>query len=68
MFLEDDYKMDRKPNDRFDFRELSDTLREPLERNYNLMEDIPKIIILSLLDTRHVVIGVLSGHLTDSCS
>ena len=44
--------MDRKPNDRFDFRELSDTPREPLEGSSNPMEDIPKTTTSSLLDTQ----------------
>ena len=44
--------MDQKPNDRFYFRELSDTPREPLERSSNPIEDVLEITILPLLDTR----------------
>ena len=44
--------MDQKPADRFDLRELSDTLRESLEESSNQMEDVPEITTLSLLDTR----------------
>ena len=51
VFLEDDYKIDRKPNNRFNLRELFDTLKEPLERSSNPMEDIFEIIASSLLDT-----------------
>ena len=43
--------MDRKPNDTFNFRELSDTLREPLERNSNSTEDVPETTVSPLLDT-----------------
>ena len=46
--------MDRKPNDRFDFRELSDTPKEPLEGSYNPMEDVPKTIASPLLDPREL--------------
>ena len=35
VFLDDNYIIDRKPNDRFYFRELSDTHREPLEGSSN---------------------------------
>ena len=52
IFLEDDYVMDQKSNDRFDLRELSDTPREPLEGSSNPMEDVPKTTTLPLLDTR----------------
>ena len=44
--------MDRKPNDRFNFRELSNTLREPLKGSSNLIEDVPNTTTLSLLDAR----------------
>ena len=44
--------IDWKSNDRFDLRELFDTLKEPLEGNSNPMEDVPEIITSSLLDTR----------------
>ena len=50
--MKDDYIIDRKPNDRFNLRELSDTPIEPLEGSSNLMEDIPEITTSPLLDTR----------------
>ena len=50
-FLEDDYMMDRKPNDRFDLMELIYTPREPLEGSSNLMEDVLETTTSSLLDT-----------------
>ena len=52
IFLVDDYMMDQKPNDRFDLTELSDTLREPLERSSNPMKDVIETTTLSLLDIR----------------
>ena len=52
IFLEDDYMMDQKSNDRFDLRELFDTLRKPLEGSSNPMEDVPETTTLTLLDTR----------------
>ena len=42
--------MHRKPNDRFDLRELSYIPREPLERCSNPMEDVSEITTSSLLD------------------
>ena len=33
--------MDRKPIDRFNLKELSDSPREPLEESSNPMEDVP---------------------------
>ena len=42
----------RKPNDRFNFRELFDTLREPLEGSSNPMDNVLKTTASSLLDTR----------------
>ena len=50
--LEDNYMMDRKPNDIFDLKELSDTPKEPLEGSSNPMEDVLKITASTLLDTR----------------
>ena len=44
--------VDRKPNDRYDVRELSDTPREPLEESSNKMEDVPETTTSSLLDTQ----------------
>ena len=44
--------MDLTPNNRFDLRELSDTLREPLEGSFNLMEEVPETITSSVLDTQ----------------
>ena len=44
--------MDQKPNDRFDFRELFDTPREPLEGSSNPMEDVTITSTSPLLDTR----------------
>ena len=44
--------MDQKSNDRFDFRELFDTPKEPLEGSSNSMENILQIIISPFLDTR----------------
>ena len=43
---------DRKPNDRFDFRKLSNTPREPLEGSFYPMEDVPEITTSPFLDTR----------------
>ena len=68
IFLEDDYVMDQKSNDRFDLRELSDTPREPLEGSSNPMEDVPKTTTSSLqIHESHVVVGGLLGYLIDSC-
>ena len=44
VFMEDGYMMDRKPNDRFDLRELSDTPREALEGSSNPIEDVLETI------------------------
>ena len=44
--------MDRMPNDRFDLRELSDTLRETLKGSSNPKENVLETTILSLLHTR----------------
>ena len=44
--------MDRKSNDWFDLTKLSDTHRESLEGSSNPMENVPKITVSSLLDTR----------------
>ena len=44
--------MDQKPNDRFNFRELSDTPKEPLEESSNSMKNILETIASPLLDTR----------------
>ena len=44
--------MDQKPIDRFDLKELSNLTREPLEESSNPIENVPKIITSSLLDTR----------------
>ena len=52
--LEDDYMMDQKPNDRFDFSELCDTPQKLLVGSSNSMND--------------VVVGGLLGYLTDSRS
>ena len=49
-FLED-HMMDRKPNDRFDLKELFDTPREPLQGSSNPIKDVLKTIASSLLDT-----------------
>ena len=43
--------MDQKPNDIFNFRELFDTLIEPLKESSNPMENVLEIIVSSLLDT-----------------
>ena len=51
IFLEDDYMMDRKPNDIFDLRELFDTLIEPLEESSNPLEDVPETTTSSFLNT-----------------
>ena len=40
IFLEDDYMMDQKPNDRFDLWELSDTTKESSEGSSNPMENV----------------------------
>ena len=52
VFLEDDYMMDHKLNNRFDVKELSNTPREPLEGSSNPMDDAPEITTSSLLNTR----------------
>ena len=54
IFLEDDYTIDLKPNDRFDLSELSDTPRKSLEGSSNPMEVVPKTTTISLLDIREL--------------
>ena len=44
--------MDRKPNDRFDLRELFDTLIESLKRSSNPIKDVIETITSPVLDTR----------------
>ena len=44
--------MDRKPNNRFDFREFFDTPIDPLEGSFNPMEDVLEITVSPLLDTQ----------------
>ena len=51
VFLEDNYIMHRKTNDRFDFRELSDTPIELLKGRFNPIENVLKITTSPLLDT-----------------
>ena len=43
--------MDRKSNGKFDFRKLSDTLREPLEGSSNAIENVFETTISPILDT-----------------
>ena len=52
IFLEDDYMMEQKLNDRFHIRELSDTSIESLKESFNPMEDVLESNVSSLLDTR----------------
>ena len=52
--------MDWKPNDRFDFKELSDTPRELVVGRPNSMNDILETIISPLLDIRE---SRLSGRI-----
>ena len=44
--------MDWKANDRFNFRELSNTPRDPLEGSSNTMENVLKTIASPFLDTQ----------------
>ena len=69
VFLEDDYMMDQKHNDRFDFRELSDTPIDPLVESSNQVQDVPNATTsphLGTLETRHS--GRIIRLLTGSCS
>ena len=69
IFLEDNYMIDRKPNDRFDLRELSDTPKESLKKILIQWRMFQKLLHHYFqMYERHVVVGGLSGHLTNSCS
>ena len=52
IFLENDYIIDRKPNNKFDLNELSDTLRQSLEGSFKPMKVVLETTTSPLLDTQ----------------